>query len=151
MSEEHPGAQVYNLSERMQALPERERSIETGGGPPHPPPMDSGERLARVENSLDWIRVILTVMGTLIVAVMIGGFTFLGVQFVRLDGKIDAIPQRLSEEFRAMRAEMSAQTSAIANAITATRQTPPPAPQIIVIPTPQPSPAPTPPPEAPKP
>ena len=90
-------------------------------------------------------------MGTLIIAVMIGGFTFLGVQFVRLDGKIDAIPQRLSEEFRAMRAEMSAQTSAIANAITATRQAPPPVPQIIVVPSPQPSPAPAPTPEAPKP
>jgi hypothetical protein len=144
MSEEHQSAQIY-------ALPERERAIETGGGPPHPPAMDKGERLARVESGLDWIRVILTVMGTLIIAVMIGGFTFLGVQFVRLDGKIDAIPQRLSEEFRAMRTEMSAQTSAIANAISATRQAQPPAPQIIVIPTPQPSPAPGPTPEAPKP
>ena len=55
-----------------------------------------------------------------------------------LNAKIEAIPQRLSDEFRAMRAEMAAQTSAIANSITATRQVQP-APQIIVIPptTPQ--------------
>jgi hypothetical protein len=139
-------------------LPEQERAIETGGRPPHPPSMDIGDRLARVESGLDWIKVILTLIG----AVMIGGFTFFGVRFdrldakieaqtQRLDAKIEAIPQRLSEEFRAMRAEMSAQTSAIANAITATHQAPPPAPQIIIVPTPQPSPAPAPAPEAPKP
>jgi hypothetical protein len=104
--------------------------------------MGIGERLARVESGLDWIKVILALIG----AFMIGGFAFFGVQFNRLDGKIDrisdnlgakidAIPQRLSEEFRAMRAEMSAQTSAIANSITATRQAQPPAPpQIIVLP-----------------
>jgi hypothetical protein len=38
-----------------------------------------------------------------------------------------------------MRAEMAAQTSAIANSITATRQAQPSPPQIIVIPGPQPS------------
>jgi hypothetical protein len=114
------------------------RTVESGSAPPHDPGMDIGERLARVESGLDWVKLILTLIGTLIVAVMIGGFTFLGVQFVRLDGKIDAIPQRLSEEFRAMRAEMAAQTSAIANSITATRQTQPPPPQIVVIPNPNP-------------
>lgn len=130
---------------------EEERTIETGGGPPHPPQMDIGERLARVESGLDWIKVILTILG----AFIIGGFSILFSQISRVDGniqaqaqrldaKIDTIPQRLSEEFRAMRAEMSAQTSAIANAITATRQAPAPAPQIIVIPTPQPSPTPAP-------
>jgi hypothetical protein len=127
--------------------------VESGGAPPHDPGMDNiGERLARVESGLDWIKVILTLVGTLIIVVMIGGITFLGVQFVRLDGKIDAIPQRLSEEFRAMRAEMATQTSAIANSITAARQTQPPTPpQIIVIPEPlprapqQPEPNPTPP------
>jgi hypothetical protein len=68
------------------------RTVESGSTPPHDPSMDIGERLARVESGLDWIKLILTLIGTLIVAVMIGGFTFLGVQFVRLDGKIDAIP-----------------------------------------------------------
>lgn len=66
----------------------------------------------------------------IIVVIVIAGFTFCGVWFDRLDGKIAAqtdhlnarietIPQRLSDEFRAMRAEMSAQTSAIANSIAA--------------------------------
>jgi hypothetical protein len=83
----------------------------------------------------------------LVAAMMMGGFAFLGFQVSQVSSKIDAIPQRLSEEFRAMRAEMSAQTSAIANSITATRQAEPPAPpQIIVIPpAPQPQPAPEPP------
>ena len=55
-----------------------------------------------------------------------------------LNEKLNAVPQRLAEEFRAMRAEMSAQTSAIANAVTATRQTPP---QVLLVPAPvQPSP-----------
>ncbi len=87
--------------------------------------MDIGERLARVESGLDWIKVILS----LIAVFMFAGFTFLGVQIIHVDGKIDMIPQRLSEEFRAMRAEMAAQTSAIANSITATRQAQPPAPR----------------------
>jgi hypothetical protein len=76
---------------------------------------------------------------------MIGGFSFLGFQLNRLQGRVDrvetaiaAIPARLSDEFRAMRAEMAAQTSAIANSITAVREAQPPPPQIIVVPTPQP-------------
>jgi hypothetical protein len=80
----------------------------------------------------------------IVVVVMIGGFSFLGFQLNRIEGRVDrietavaAIPARLSEEFRAMRSEMAAQTSAIANSITATRQAEPPAPQIIVVPTPQ--------------
>jgi Flp pilus assembly pilin Flp len=80
----------------------------------------------------------------IVAVVMIGGFSFLGFQLNRLEGRIDrietavaAIPGRLSEEFRAMRSEMAAQTSAIANSITATRQAPPAAPEIIVIPAPR--------------
>jgi hypothetical protein len=83
-------------------------------------------------------------MGILAV-VMIGGFSFLGFQLNRLEGRADrieaamaAIPARLSEEFRAVRAEMAAQTSAIANSITATRQAQPAPPQIIVVPALQP-------------
>src|SRR6266481_6136944 len=77
--------------------------VEKGGEPPNNPPMDIGERLARVESGLDWIKVILSLIG----AFMLAGFTFLGVQIIHVDGKIDVIPQRLSEEFRAMRAEMA--------------------------------------------
>jgi hypothetical protein len=122
--------------------------LATGGSGPHDPGMDVWRasidlRLARVENSLDWVKVILGLLGVIV----IGGFTFFGVRFdrldakieaqtQRLDAKIDVIPQRLSEEFRAMRTEMAAQTSAIANSITAAHQMQPPAPQIIVVPTP---------------
>jgi len=120
--------------------------------------MDIGERLARVEGgieglkgSLDGLRFGFTILAgavALVAAMMMGGFAFLGFQVSQVSSKIDAIRQRLSEEFRAMRAEMAAQTSAIANSITATRQTQPPAPppQIIVIPpAPQPQPTPEPP------
>jgi hypothetical protein len=82
-------------------------------------------------------------------AAIIGATAFLGTQFVsfrqetagqiqRLDAKVDAIPARLSEEFRAMRAEMSAQTSAPADIATAARGEPT---QVILVPAPA-SPAP---------
>jgi hypothetical protein len=82
----------------------------------------------------------------MVAVVMIGGFGFLGFQLNRLEGRVDrvetavaAIPARLSDEFRPMRAEMAAQTSAIANSITATRQAQPPPPQIVVVPVPAPT------------
>ena len=96
------------------------------------------ERLKSAVDGLRWVVGVIAV-------VMIGGFSFLGFQLNRLEGRVDrietavaAIPARLSDEFRAMRSEMATQTSAIANSITATRQAQPPAPQIIVIPAPQP-------------
>jgi hypothetical protein len=104
-------------------------------------------RLARVEGgieglkgSVDGLRFGFTILAgavALIAAIMMSGFAFLGFQSAQVSSKIDSIPQRLSEEFRAMRAETAAETSAIANSITATRQIQPAAPQIIVIPTPQ--------------
>jgi capsule polysaccharide export protein KpsE/RkpR len=50
-----------------------------------------------------------------------------------LGARVDAIPRQLAEEFRAMRAETAAQTSAIASSITAARQV---QPQILVVPAP---------------
>jgi hypothetical protein len=77
----------------------------------------------------------------MVAIIVIGGFSFLGFQLNRIEGRVDrveaaveAMPARLSEEFRSMRAEMPAQTSAIANSITATRQAQPPRPQVIVVP-----------------
>jgi hypothetical protein len=147
---------VHRLHTQIDALAS---TIDGGGTPPHPPTMDFGERLARVEGSIeglrgsiDGLRFGFTIMAgaiALVAAMMLAGFTFLGFQVAQVSSKIDAIPQRLSEEFRAVRAEMSAQTSAIANSITATRQAQPPTPpQIIVLPTPPP---PQPSPEPPKP
>ena len=143
---------------------EHERSaIDAGGVRPHDTVMDDGwrssvdNRLGELRGALDGLRHSFTILAGavgLIATVMVFGFGFFGVQFNRLDGKIDAlsntlnakieaIPQRLSEEFRAMHGEMAAQTSAIANSITATRQAQPPAPpQIIVIPAPQSQPSP---------
>jgi hypothetical protein len=143
---------------------ERERSeIDAGGVRSHDTVMDDGwrssvdNRLGELRGALDGLRHSFTILAGavgLIATVMVFGFGFFGVQFNRLDGKIDAlsntlnakieaIPQRLSDEFRTMRAEMAAQTSAIANSITATRQAQPPSPpQIIVIPAPQPIPEP---------
>jgi hypothetical protein len=105
--------------------------------------------VARLEGIVDGLRSAIDglrwVTG-MIAIVMVGGFSFLGFQLNRIEGRLDrveaaveAIPARLSEEFRSMRAEMAAQTSAIANSITATRQAQPPPPQVIVVPGPQPS------------
>jgi hypothetical protein len=121
----------------------------TDGGNGAPPPSGTwlswrasvDARLESLKGAIDGMRWVIGV----IAVVMIGGFSFLGFQLNRLEGRVDrietavaAIPARLSDEFRAMRSEMAAQTSAIANSITATRQYQPPPPQIIVIPAPQP-------------
>jgi hypothetical protein len=129
-------------SRRLERLerPERPASIDRSGGDSHPPGMDS-ERLAKLEGAYDALKVVrpmtIAVMAVF-VAVMLGGFAFLGFQNAQLSTKLEGIPQVLREEFRAMRAEMAAQTSAIANSITATKQAQPPAPpvppQIVVIP-----------------
>ena len=52
-------------------------------------------------------------------------------QIRELGARMDGLSKQLSEEFRAMRAETAAQTSAIANSITAARQF---QPQVIVAP-----------------
>jgi len=107
-----------------------------------------GARLEGLKGSIDSLRWVVGILGV----VMIGGFSFLGFQLNRIEARVDrieaavaAIPVHLSEEFRAMRVEIAAQTSAIANSITATRQAQPPAPQIIVVPAQQPNQPPLPP------
>ena len=81
---------------------------------------------------------------------VLGGFVYtnsnaLSSRMDRVEAKVDAIVPRMTEEFRAMlaedaadaramRAEQSAQTSAIANSITATKQQ---APQVILVPASQ--------------
>jgi len=131
-------------------------TARTGGGngrPPAPPDLDSSwravvdVRLAQLDGALAALRASVDgarwVIG-IVAVIMIGGFSFLGFQLNRLEGRADrvetavqAIPARLSDEFHAMRTEMAAQTSAIANSITAVRQAQPRAPQIIVVPSPQ--------------
>ena len=95
--------------------------------------MDIGERLARLESGQEWTKLLLG----LIVAVMIGGFAFLGFQIGRLDTKIDALGGRISAENAATRQELTGIATAIANSITAARQM---QPQILPAPMPQPAP-----------
>ena len=93
-----------------------------------------------LRSSVDGLRRELCILAMITII----GLSFLGFQLNRLEGRIDrietavaAIPAHLDEEFRAMRSEMAAQTSAIANSITATRQAQPPPPQIILVPEPR--------------
>ena len=88
-------------------------------------------RIAKLEGALEGLKFSFTLLASLVallMAVTLGGFAFTGVQMNRLDGKIDGMGSRidgvsrqLAEEFRAMRVETAAQTSAIANSITAAR------------------------------
>jgi hypothetical protein len=80
----------------------------------------------------------ITVIGVFLAA-LVFVLGFFATQMSSINNKLGAIPVRLSEEFRALRAEMSAQTSAIANSITATKQA---QPQIFVLPEPAPTPQP---------
>lgn len=93
--------------------------------------MDVGERLARLESGQEWTKIILG----LIAAVVIGGFTFLGVQIGRLDAKVDALGVRISAESATTRQELIGIATAIANSITAARQV---QPQILLVPVPNP-------------
>lgn len=148
---------VYNLYPGPDEKPGRvtgrsnEGGAEEGGDDPlatndqrpHDPPMDN-ERLAKIEGILDGLRAVPQlavttlgiVMGVLAISVTIGIFELNSVtnQIKEVGAKIDAVPKQITDEFRAMRAETAAQTSAIANSITAARQF---QPQIVVMPTPQ--------------
>jgi len=136
------------LNRRLGPAASDEAGERTGGdGTKGDPPdmSDIGNRFSKLEGSFDVLKILISVM----IAITLRGFAFLGTQMIRLDNKIDAtsqrldasvarlndkidaIPQRLAEEFRAMRAEMSAQTSAIASSITAARQS---APQVLLVP-----------------
>jgi len=114
------------------AIDEHKGLADAGSGS-HDPPMTE-ERLAKLEGAYDTLKVVrpmtLAVI-SIFLAALVFVLEFFATQLNSLNGKIDALPQRLTEEFRAMRAEMAAQTSAIANSITATRQIqqPTPSPQ----------------------
>lgn len=112
-------------------------------GPPIPPESPGGggdgdgsvrdvtllkERLAKLEGAFDWMKVTLAILA----AVLIGGFTFLGVQLGRTDAKVSdlsrdvaGLPGRISGDLRDL-------TKTLADTITAARHQ---QPQIIVLPT----------------
>ncbi len=99
------------------------------------------DRLTKVEGFLDGFRsvpqlvlaAVGVMMGALGVILTIGIFSInsLSAQINGVGTRVDAIPGRIAEEFRAMRVESAAQTSAITTSITAARQF---QPQVIVMP-----------------
>lgn len=148
--------QVNSLTQQLDRIEASGAAEEmgSGGGNGLPPLLSSwlswrtsvDAKLEGLKSSLDGTRWVVGIVAVIV----LGGFSFLGFQLNRLEGRVDrveaaiqAIPMRLSDEFHAMRSEMTAQTNAIANSITATRQAQPPAPQIIVVPAPQPPEKPT--------
>lgn len=119
--------------------------LDGGGGPPHDPGMN--DRITKLEANYDTLKVVrpmtITVIG--VVASVFGlMIAFLLNQSFRLESKMSALESKidssnaalrteLRDEFRQMRADMNSQTSAVANAITATKQQ---APQVLLVPTP---------------
>jgi hypothetical protein len=145
-------ARMLGLGEQLSRSSSEQRPVDADALRSQGTDMDDGwrssvdNRLGELKGAIDGLRHSFTILAGavgLVATVMVFGFGFFGLQFNRLDGRIDQlgnkielIPQHLSEEFRAMRTEMAAQTSAIANSITATHQAQPTPPQIIVIPEP---------------
>jgi hypothetical protein len=106
---------------------------------------DPEKRLIRLEGEFTgWRFTMMAISITLIAAV-----AFLGVQTTRIDAKLDRLDDRMRSGFAELRAEianqgqqlrgeLTAQTSAIANSITAARSVTQPPPQIIILPAPEP-------------
>jgi cell division protein FtsL len=124
-------------------------TLDGDGDPPHHNGMN--DRLTKLEAQYDTLKVVrpmtITVLGVL-AAVFGLMITFLLTQSLKLESKMSSLETRieskidssnaalrneLREEFRQMRNDINAQTSAVANAITATRQQ---APQVLLVPTP---------------
>ena len=88
-------------------------------------------RVSRLEGAHDGIKqsqsiLVMAVMGLAglffaLAGIMVTLQIFTYGHIDRVEAKVDALPALISEEFRAMRAEMSAQTAAIAGAITAAK------------------------------
>jgi hypothetical protein len=81
-----------------------------------------------------------------ITVILIAAVAFLGVQTTRIDAKLDRLDDRMRSGFAELRtgiasqgkqllSELTAQTSAIANSITAARSVTQPPPQIIIVPS----------------
>lgn len=123
----------------------REQNPPTGGGGVDGagPPTDGArmnERIAKVEGQIESLRLIATV----IVAVMLGGFAFLGVQIARVDSRLSALSDRTDARFSALSEKVDALpgrisgdltdlTRTLAASITAARQVPP---QVLLVPAP---------------
>jgi uncharacterized protein HemX len=146
-----PERRPSEIEEGGEATASTEGPLGSGPSGPHNLGMIS-ERLAKLEGSVDTLRWAVAFLA----AVTLSGFGLLGTQMVRIDNKLeatsarldakidamnakfdaklDAIPKLLADEFARMRAETAAQTSAIANSITAAKAQPV---QVIMVPAPQ--------------
>lgn len=89
-----------------------------------------GDRLSRLEDALDWIKVTITVVA----AVLIGGIAFIGVQITRVDGRVSALSDKVDALPDKVNANLRDLTSTLAQAILASKQV---APQVILLPAPQ--------------
>ncbi|KAA0683605.1 hypothetical protein [Roseomonas genomospecies 6] len=117
--------------------------IARGGGGGHIGGMDDAWRtkvddrllglekgLLELKGDVSGLKIAASVLAS---AIAIGA-AVLGAVTYSTQSKVDALAPRLADEFRAMRTEQAATTSAIANSITATKQQ---APQVILVPAPQ--------------
>lgn len=89
-----------------------------------------GDRISKLESAIDGLRHSQNLIW--------GGVLAFGALIVTLQlftlNEVNGVTDKITEEFRAMRTETAATTSAIANSITATKQQ---APQVILVPAPQ--------------
>ncbi|HYD66300.1 hypothetical protein [Azospirillum sp.] len=133
----------YSILDRRisRALEQRgvESGIVTGDGGGHIGGMS--DRVSKLEGAMDGVKHAQTSL--LAVVSIVGGVALAVVALIATLQiftltEIGGIEDTIREEFRALRAESAAQTSAIANAVTATKQQ---APQVILVPGPYPAPA----------
>ena len=108
------------LQEVEESNPQENRT-GTGDPPGTTGAIAMNECLARLEGAFDSVKIVLTV----IVAVMIGGFAFLGVQVTRIDGKVSALSEQVSGLPDKINANMRDLTKTLAEVITASKQMPP--------------------------
>lgn len=99
-------------------------------------------RLAKLEGAVDSFKLLFTV----IIAVMLGGFAFLGVQLTRVDSKVSSLTGDVQALPGKISGSLTDLTRTLSDAITAARQAPT---QVILVPSPtgrpeQPSAAPSP-------
>ena len=89
--------------------------------------------LARLEGEVSAFKLLFAA----IIAILIGGFAFLGVQVTRVDGKVSATASDVQGLPDKINGNLLSLTRTLADAISAAKQPPP---QVILMPAPAPSP-----------
>jgi hypothetical protein len=96
---------------------------------------DVQTRLARLEGEVSSFRVLFAA----IIAILLGGFGFLGVQVTRTDNRISAVAADVQGIPGKIHDDLLNLTRTLADSINAAKQTPP---QVLLMPVPGPQPAP---------